>query len=230
MRKILSIIVLASAMLMPSSCGFMQQKNAGAGNADTTASIMTDEGLVFTELKKVPLPCTKEALSAAWKQLNCTDAKKGKGLDYKLHLPTLFLSTDLDWDDCPEILMRGESPYAAIFTYAKDSLQVITFVDYAQVGLSITPDGVIIRSGSKRDGSFLSEFIKLEKSRIALTGETRETFSIQENEMVSNGTEYLLQTDSAKQKVSKEEYMQVAPQQGGIYIEDIEGWEDFRKP
>lgn len=230
MRKILYAIVLASVALIPTGCGSSQTKDDGKSDADSTTSIMTDEGLVFTELKKVPLPCSKETLSAAWKQLNSNETQRRKGLDYRQNPPILFLATDLDGDDCPEILMRGEPPYAAIFTYPNDSLQLITYVDYAQIGLSITPDGVIIRSGSNRDGSFLSKFIKLENSQIALTGEARETFSIQGNEMVSGGTEYLLETDSTKQKVSKEEYERTAPNLNGTYIEDIEGWEDFRKP
>ena len=40
----------------------------------------------------------------------------------------------------------------------------------------------------------------------------------------------MLQNDSTITKVSKEEYQKVAPTQTGTYIEDIDGWEDFRKP
>jgi len=229
MRKILSVMVFASALLTPSSCGLLQTNDAETNDADSVTSIMTDEGLEFTELKKVPLPCSKELLSAAWKHLNSAEPQRGKTLDYKQHTPVFFISTDLDGDDCPEILLRGEPPYAAIFTYFDDSLHLITHVDYSQIGLSITPDGAIIRSGN-RDGAFQSKFIVLKDSRIALTGESRETFSIQNNEMVSSGTEYMLQRDSEKQKVSKEEFLQAAPAIRGTYIEDIEGWEDFRKP
>ena len=99
-----------------------------------------------------------------------------------------------------------------------------------QTGISITQDGVIVRSGSNRDGSFISQFIRLKNSQTAATGATVETFTIKNNEVVSEGIEYMLQNDSTITKVSKEEYQKVAPTQTGTYIEDIDGWEDFRKP
>ena len=230
MRKILSTIALASAFLLPTGCGSSQAEDAEKTDAEAEENIMTDEGLEVTELSKVSLPCSKEALSAAWKQIGTVEVKRGKALDYRHNTPSFYISTDLDGDKCPEILLRGEPPYAAIFTYAKDSLHLITFVDFAQIGLSITQDGDIIRSGSNRDGSFCSEFIKLKNSKIAITGETCESFSIQNNEMVSDGIQYMLQNESGLVKVSKEEYQKVAPKQAGTYIEDIDGWEDFRKP
>jgi hypothetical protein len=39
-----------------------------------------------------------------------------------------------------------------------------------------------------------------------------------------------LRRDTATVKVSKEEYEKVAPKKNGTYLEDIDGWEDFRKP
>lgn len=230
MRKILSTLVL-SAALLPMGCDSSQTKDDQKNDADTTTSIMTEEGLEYRELAKKPLPCSKEKLSAAWKQLDGgTDAPKGKALNYKEHLPVFYFSTDLDGDECPEILVRSDAPYAAIYSYVKDSLQLITFVDHAQIGLGITPEGVIVRSGSSRGGAFLSQFIKLENSRPAVTGESRETFSIQNNKMVSSDIQYFLKTDTAMVKVSKEEYLKVAPRLDATYLDDFDGWEDFRMP
>ena len=230
MRKILSTIVWASAMLLPMSCDLLQTKDAQKDDVGSETNIPTNEDLEYTELKQVPLPCTKEVLYNAWKQIGSIDASRGKTLDYKQNSPSLFISTDLDQDGNPEVLLRSEPPYAAIFTVIEDSLRLITYVEHAQIGLGITPNGVIVRNGSNRDGSFLSEFIKLENSQIAARGITRETFSIQGNEMVSSGTEYMLLKDSVMVKAKKEEYLKVAPKQDGTYLEDIDGWEDFRKP
>ena len=227
MRKILSAIVLASATLLPSGCDSVQTKDSE--KSDTT-NVMTDEILEYTELKKVALPCSKELFYNAWRQIGTIEAVRGKKLDYKQNTPALFISTDLDDDGNPEILLRSQPPYAAIFTVIEDSIRLITYVEHAQIGIGITPDGVIIRNGSNPDGSFLSEFIKLENSQIAAVGESRETFSIKGNEMVSAGTEYKLLKDSVMVKANKEEYLKVAPKQNGTYLEDIEGWEDFRKP
>ena len=151
MRKILSTIVLASAAFLPIGCGSSQTQDAEKNDAETGAIIQTEEGLEMVELSKVPLPCTKEKIYAAWKQIGRIEGKKGKMLDYRQTPLTLFISTDLDGDETPEILLRGEAPYAAIFTYAKDSLQLITFVDHPRLGLGVTPDGYIMRSGSNRD-------------------------------------------------------------------------------
>ena len=41
---------------------------------------------------------------------------------------------------------------------------------------------------------------------------------------------YLLQVDSALVEVTKDKYEQVIPNQEATYFEDLEGWEDFRKP
>lgn len=230
MRKILSTIVLASMTLLPTGCGSSQAEDAEKKDAEAEENIMTDEGLEVIELKKMPLPCSKEILSAAWKQIGSIEVKRKTVLDYRHNTPIYFISTDLDGDKCPEILLRGEQPYAAIFTYAKDSLRLVTFVNHPQIGISITQDGAIIRSGSNREGDYLVKFIKLKDSKIYVRGESRETFSIQKNEVVSSGIEYLLQKDTAMVKVTKEEYQKVAPVEAGTYIEDIEGWEDFRKP
>lgn len=227
MRKILSAIVLASATLLPSGCDSVQTKDSE--ESDTT-NVMTEEIMEYTELKKVPMPCSKELFYNAWRQIGTIEAVRGKKLDYKQNTPALFISTDLDEDGNPEVLLRSQPPYAAIFTVIEDSIRLITYVEHAQIGLSITPDGVIMRSGSNPDESFLSEFIKLENSQIAAAGESREKFSIQGNEMVSAGTEYKLLKDSVMVKVNKEDYLKVAPKQNGTYLEDIEGWEDFRKP
>lgn len=230
MRKTLFTIFLTSAAIFMASCGGSKTNDAEKSDAESEAIFVVEEGQEYTELTKVPLPCSKEELSAAWKKIGHIEASKGKGLDYKQHLPELFISTDLDGDGCPEVLLRGESPYAAIFTFAKDSLQLITFVDHAQIGLGITPDGIIVRSGTQRGGAFSSQFLKLTQSQISAVGETHETFSIQGNAMVSTGTKYFLQGDSAMVEVSQEAYQEVAPKQSATYLEDIEDWEDFRKP
>lgn len=230
MRRILSTIVLASAALLLASCGSSQTKKSEKNGTEAEAGIMTDESHVYTELKKMPLPCSKELLYAAWKQIGENEASRGKALDYRQNSPVFFISTDLDEDGNPEVLLRSEPPYAAIFTFLQDSLQLITYVEHPQVGLGITPDGCIVRNGTGGGNAYFSEFIRLENSEVAAKGMTRETFSIQDNAMRSDGTEYMLQTDTAKAKVSKEEYQKVAPAQSGTYLEDIEGWEDFRKP
>ena len=229
MRKILSTIVLVSAALLPSGCDFVQTK--GSEKSDTT-NIITDEILEeYTELKKVPMPCSKELFYNAWRQIGTIESVRGKKLDYKQNTPALYISTDLDNDGNPEILLRSQPPYAAIFTVIEDSIRLITYVEQAQIGLSITPDGVIIRNGRNPDGStIISEFIKLENSQIAAAGETLEKYSSQGNEWISAGTEYKLLKDSVMAKANKEEYLKVAPKQNGTYLEDIEGWEDFRKP
>lgn len=230
MRTILSSIFLASATLFLASCGLTEKEGDGKGDAEAEASIMTDEGMEYTELAKEPLPCSKEQLSAAWKQIGSIEVSRRKSLDYRQHAPTFCLSTDLDRDGSTEVLMRGEPPYAAVFTYVKDSLHLVTFVANPSMGLGITQEGVIMRNGTDRDGALVSQFIRLENSQVAASGETRETFAIQGNAMVSNGTKYLLQTDTAMVEVSKDEYLQVAPQEDGTFFEDIDGWEDFRKP
>lgn len=231
MKRILQTLLLASAIFLPAGCDTFQSKDGGKGGTDSQTSIMTDDNVEYTELTKKPLPCSKEALSAAWKLIDCsTDAPKRKALDYKQHMPILFISTDLDGDDIPEILLRSDPPYAAIYSYAKDTLQLITFVDHERIGLGITPDGTIVRNGSDRDGSLLSQFIRLHESMPAAKGETQEKFTIRDNEMASGGVKYFLGADSAKTEVSKETYQQSAPQQNATFLEDLDGWEDFRKP
>ena len=230
MRKTLSTLILLSAALMLAGCDSSQKKDKAKDDAATETSIVTEESMEYTELTKAELPCSKEELSVAWKQIGVIEGLRKKALDYKQNAPTLFIASDLDKDGSPEVLLRNEGTYAAIFSFAEDSLQLITYVDNPHIGLGITPDGAIMRSGTDRNGSSVTQFIKLENSQIAAAGETRETFSIQGNEMVSNGTKYVLQTDSALVEVSKDEYKLVAPEQQGTFLEDIEGWEDFRKP
>lgn len=230
MRKTLYTIILASFALMMTGCGSKSAKDDNAGEQASEQTFASEESLEYTELKKVQLPCDKDLLYTAWKQIGVIDLKKKKSLDYDAHTPTLFLSTDLDDDGNPEVLLRSVPPYAAIFTFAKDSLRLITFVDQPEMGLAITPDGTILRNGIGAGASSISEFIKLENSEISTSGAIRETFVIKDGAMVSGETQYMLQTDSAMTKVSKEAYQQVAPQQNGTYLEDIDGWEDFRKP
>lgn len=230
MRKVFSAFVLASASVMLTGCGFLQTKDKENNDAETEASITAGESQEDLELTKVELPCSKEVLYAAWKQIGTIEVTKKKNLDYKQNTPTLFFSTDLNNDETPEVLLRGEAPYAAIFTYANDSLQLVTFVNHPQIGLSIAPNGTILRSGSMGNGSFVTQFISLNDSTNIKRGEMREKFSIQDNEVVSEGKKYWLFIDSAMVEVSKEAYFRAAPQQEGTYLEDIDGWEDFRKP
>lgn len=230
MRRILSSIFVASVTLFLTGCDFSQTNEDEKNGNNSEANIMTEEGLEYTELTKVPLPCSKELISTAWKQIGAIETSRRKSLDYKQHTPTLFISADLDKDGSPEILLRGEEPYAAIFAYNKDSLQLITFVNNPHIGLGITPDGVILRNGTDHNGTSFSHFIKLKNSKVAVSGEIRETFVIEKNEMISGEVQYFLKTNDTEVKVSAEEYKQVAPEQNGTFLEDIDGWEDFRKP
>lgn len=230
MRRILTTIFLASATLITIGCSSSGKKSDKDSGQETEQAFMNEEGPEYTELKKMPLPCPKELLYTAWKQIDAGEAQRKKTLDYKQHTPTLFISTDLDEDGNPEIILRGEPPYAAIYSFVKDSLHLISFIDRTDMGFAITQDGIIQRNGTGAGGASISEFIKLEGSQIAASGAVRETFVIKDNAMVSGGTQYMLQTDSAMTEVSKNEYLKIAPQQEGSYLEDIEGWEDFRKP
>ena len=228
MKRILSSIFLVSATLFLTNCGSSKTKdNEKNGNE---ASIITEEDLEYTELTKVPLPCSKEMLYTAWKQIGVIEVSRRKSLDYKQHTPTLFISADLDKDGSPEIILRGEEPYAAIYAYTQDTLQLITFVDNPHIGLAITQEGDIMRNGTDHDGASISHFIKLKDSQIAVSGEMRETFVIEKNEMISGKVQYLLKADSGMVKITADEYQQVAPEQNGTFLEDIDGWEDFRKP
>lgn len=230
MRKTLFTIFLASFALMMIGCGSSKSKDGKKGEQESEQMFVTEESLEYTELKKMPLPCEKDLLYNAWKQIGIIELQRKKVLDYKLNTPILFLSTDLDEDGNSEVLLRGEPPYAAIYTFVGDSLNLITFVDQAQMGLAITQEGIIIRNGIGANGSTVSEFIKLENSEIAASGAIRETFFIKDGAMVSGGKQYVLRADSGMVKVSKDEYESVAPQQNGTYLEDIDGWEDFRQP
>ena len=230
MRKTLFMIFLASFALMMTGCSLSKSKDGKKGEQASEQTFVTEDDFEYTELKKMPLPCEKDLLYNAWKQIGTIELQRKKLLDYKQHTPTLFLSTDLDGDGNYEVLLRSEPPYAAIFSCIKDSLHLITFVDQAQMGLAITQEGIILRNGIGANGSTVTEFIKLENSDIASSGATRETFVVKNGAMVSGGTQYVLSADSGMVKVSKEEFESVAPQQNGTYLEDIEGWEDFRKP
>lgn len=230
MKLNLSTIFLASATLFLAGCSSSETNDSQKSENDTEANIMTEEVPEYTELTKLPLPCSKELLYTAWKQIGVVETRRKEALDYKQHTPVLFLSTDLDKDGKPEILLRGEQPYAAIFTFNKDSLQLLTFVDNIKMGLAITQNGIILRNGTGHNGASISEFIKLKDSQVIASGAILETFAIQDNAMVSDGTRYLLQNDSSLVEVSKEEFLKVAPEHDGTFLEDIDGWEDFRKP
>ncbi len=230
MRKTLYTIFLVALAATMTGCDAFKKKSDKGNSAATEQIIVSEESQEYTELKKVPLPCPKELLYNAWKKIGVVEIQRKKTLDYKGHTPTLFISTDLDDDENPEVLLRGEPPYAAIYSFIKDSLHLITFVDHAEMGLAITQDGAIIRNGIGFNGSSVSEFIKLENSTIVASGAARETFVIKDGKMVSGGTKYMLQNDSTTVEVKKEEYQRVAPQQDGTYLEEIDGWEDFRKP
>lgn len=230
MRKFLPAILFASSALLFIGCSLSKPQDNKESEPENEQPFMVEEELEYTELAKVALPCSKEMLYNAWKQIGVIEGARKRILDYKQHTPTLFLSTDLDKDGNPEVLLRGEPPYAAIFSFVKDSLHLITCVNRTEVGLGITPDGAIVRNSSDHGGASVSEFIQLKESHVVATGATHETFVIKDNALVSNGKKYMLQGDSAMVEVSKDEYLQLAPQQEGTYLEDIDGWEDFRKP
>ena len=230
MRKILTSIFLASFAFFQTGCGSSEGTDGEMNENDSTTSVITTADLQYTELAKKPLPCTKEALYTAWKQIGVIEGVRKKALDYKQNTPKLYLPTDLDGDGNCEILLRSDPPYAAIFAYVKDTLQVITYVDKPEIGLGITQDGVIMRSSTDHEGSITSQFIRLKDSQIDAYGEICETFAIKDGAMVSSGTKYKLRNGTEMVEVSKDAYLQVAPQQEGTFLEDIDGWEDFRKP
>lgn len=230
MRRHLIMIFLATTAMFLTNCSSSDKKSGKQSEQETEQTLALDESPIYTELTKVPLPCSKDSLYYAWKEIGVIDAAKKKSLDYRQHTPTLFISTDLDGDGNPEVLLRGEAPYAAIYTFVKGALHLITFVDRPEMGLAITPEGIILRNGVGNNGSSISEFIRLKDSKNETSGAIRESFVIKDGVMVSGGTKYMLQNDSALVEVSKDEYLAVAPQQEGTYLEDIEGWEDFRKP
>lgn len=230
MRKTLTGIFLASLAILAASCGSEEKKDGGKSGKESTAGTVAVTDFQYTELTKLPLPCTKEMLYTAWKHIGIIEGPRKKSLDYKQNTPKLYLSTDLDGDGNCEVLMRGDSPYAAVFAYVTDTLQLVTFVDKAEIGLAVTPEGIIMRNSTGRDGSVTSQFIRLKDSQIEAMGESREAFVVKDGAMVSGGTKYRLRNDSAMVEVSKDAYLQVAPQQEGTFLEDIDGWEDFRKP
>ena len=230
MRKTLFTIVLATSVMLMTGCSSSEKKDNKEGEPEAEQTFMTDDDIEYTELKKVPLPCEKDLLYTAWKQIGSVELQRKKTLDYKTHTPTLVFSTDLDDDGTPEILLRSDPPYAAIYTMVKDTLQLITFADHPEMGLAITQDGAIIRNVMGQKGSTFSEFIRLEKGQIVASGAVREKFSIKNGAMVSDGIEYMLKGDTAMVKVSKDEYQAVAPHHEGTFLEEIEGWEDFRTP
>lgn len=230
MRKIFTSIFLASATFFLTSCGSSEGTDGENNGNDSITSVITEADLQYTELAKMQLPCTKEELYTAWKQIGVVEGVRKKALDYKQNTPKLYLPTDLDGDGNCEILLRSDPPYAAIFAYAKDTLQLITFVDKPEIGLGITQDGIIMRSSTNHEGSITSQFIRLKDSQIDVCGEICETFVIKDGAMVSSGTKYKLLTGTEMVEVSKDAYLQVAPQQEGTFLEDIDGWEDFRKP
>lgn len=230
MKLIHASIVLASAALLMAGCGPQQAGEEEKNTAAAEEDIMKEEGFSFVELDPQPLPCSKEKLQAAWKQIGVIEKPRMKPLDYRQHTPTHFISTDLDKDGNIEVLLHGEEPYAAIFSCLKDSLHLITFVEHPKLGLGITQDGVVMRSGTNSKGAFVTQFIKLKNSQIVSTGESQETFTIHGSEMVSGGMHYMLQGDTSLVEVSKQEYEQMLPNQEVTYFETLDGWEDFRKP
>ena len=121
MRSILYCIFLASATMMLNACGSSEKKSSEKKGNDSITSTIINEDITYTELSTMPLPCSKEKLYTAWKQIGVIEAIRKKNLDYKQHTPVFFISTDLDKDGNCEVLLRGEPPYAAIFSYLKDS-------------------------------------------------------------------------------------------------------------
>ena len=230
MKLVYASVILATAALFMAGCDAKQATDKEKTEITEEESLMQDDGFNFVELAQKPLPCSKETLQAAWKKIGTVEKPHTKTIDYRQNTPTLFISTDLDKDGNTEVLLRGKEPYAAIFSFVDDSLHLITFVDQFKMGLGITSDGVIMRSGASSKGDYMMQFIKLENSQIAAAGAAKESFSLQGSEMVSDGMHYLLQVDSALVEVTKDKYEQVIPNQEATYFEDLEGWEDFRKP
>lgn len=227
-RNLFSIILLGAACTL-TGCGNAQTEEEQAGQADLTEVVTVDESRQVT-LAKTPLPCSKEVLLAAWKKIPDSQQEQRKPLCYKEHTPLHFISADLDGDGTTEVLLRGETPYAAIFACKGDSLQFLACVENDRMGLGITPEGCIVRSMNDRNGNTVTEFIILKDSRIAISGRCMESFEIQDRKFESNGMRYQLRRDSVMQEVGKEEFLQAAPALDATYFDALEGWEDFRKP
>ena len=83
------------------SCSSSDKKSGKQSEQETEQTLALDESPIYTELTKVPLPCSKDSLYYAWKEIGVIDAAKKKSLDYRQHTPTLFISTDLDGDGNP---------------------------------------------------------------------------------------------------------------------------------
>ena len=230
MKLVHASVIFATAALIMTGCDVKQANDNENADPAEEETLMPDDGFTFVELAPKPLPCTKEALQAAWKQIGTVERPHTKTIDYRQNSPTLFISTDLDKDGNTEVLLRGAEPYAAIFSFVGDTLHLITFVDQFKMGLGITSDGVIMRSGASSKGDYMMQFIKLKNSVTAVSGAVKEAFSLKGKEMVSEGMHYMLQADSVLNEVTKEEFEQVLPNQEATYFENLEGWEDFRKP
>lgn len=230
MKLVHASVIFATAALIMTGCDVKQANDNENANPAEEETLMPDDGFTFVELAPRPLPCTKEALQAAWKQIGTVERPHTKTIDYRQNSPTLFISTDLDKDGNTEVLLRGAEPYAAIFSFVGDTLHLITFVDQFKMGLGITSDGVIMRSGASSKGDYMMQFIKLKNSVTAVSGAVKEAFSLKGKEMVSEGMHYMLQADSVLNEVTKEEFEQILPNQEATYFENLEGWEDFRKP
>lgn len=230
MKRNLFGIILLSATCMMAGCGNTQTEEKQTDPSGSQSEMTTtDEPLELT-LAKMPLTRSKEVLLAAWKKIPVTEQKGEKSLSYKDNTPLYFISADLDGDGTAEVLLRGEEPYAAIYSCKDDSLYFLTCVENDRMGLGITPEGSIVRSMNDKSGNAVTEFLTLRESLVAGTGRCTEIFEIQGKTVASGGMRYELLKDSVMQEVSREEFQQAAPALSVTFFDALEGWEDFRKP
>ena len=229
MKKLHIYTVFATAALLLAGCG--QQGGEGDKQADDAVSqdtIMVAE-MTSMELNVLPLPCSKEKISEAWKNIGEDDKSVAKEMDYRHSNPTFFISADLDGDELPEVILHGDAAHAAVLSYANDTLTTIAYVAHPQLGIALAEGGFVVRSGNIAPDVLLTEFVRLEKSQIVDAGMSAEKFNVKNKKFVSAGMRYQLKQGEEMVEVKKDEFLQRAP--GNLtYLDALEGWEDFRKP
>ena len=97
MRRHLIMIFLATTAMFLTSCSSSDKKSGKQSEQETEQTLALDESPIYTELTKVPLPCSKDSLYYAWKEIGVIDVAKKKSLDYRQHTPTLFISSLVAW-------------------------------------------------------------------------------------------------------------------------------------
>ena len=108
MKLVHTSVIFATAALLMAGCDLKQANDKENTEPTEEETLMAEEGFTFVELVPKPLPCSKEAIQAAWKQIGTVERPHTKTIDYRQNTPTLFISTDLDKDGTSEVWL----PYA----------------------------------------------------------------------------------------------------------------------